>query len=128
MPTWEDVDARQQARKEREQRAAESIFNAIGFTPTEQQRERVMVSLKHFAADVVNADRQRLANDFSDALTEHGVEVNVAHFTGDASYPVEYWLTYGEIRSPGPTFDLALLEFVLKLLRKSLHGEILRIS
>jgi hypothetical protein len=117
MPTWEDVDARQHARREREQRAAESIFNAIGLNPTEQQRERVMISLNHFAADVINADRQRLANDFSDALTEHGVEVNMAHFTADESSPTKYWLNYGDIRTPGPTFDLALLEFVLKLLR-----------
>lgn len=117
MPIREDFDERQQARKEREQRAAGSIFNAIGLNPTEQQRERVMISLNHFAADVVNADRQRLANDFSDALIEHGVEVNVAHFTGDESSPTEYWLIYGDIRSPGPTFDLTLLEFVLKLLR-----------
>ncbi len=50
-------------------------------------------------------------------LERLGVQLRIAHFTGDSSYPTEYNLTYGPVQAVGPTFDLALSEFIEKLLK-----------
>jgi hypothetical protein len=49
-------------------------------------------------------------------LKRVGIEVSVAHYTGDSSYPTEYTLTYGDVRGVDPTLDLALIKFVESLL------------
>ena len=46
-----------------------------------------------------------------------GVQFRRATFTGDSSYPVEYTLRYSFVEAAGPTFDLALVEFIERLLR-----------
>ena len=51
-------------------------------------------------------------------LSKLGVQYRVAGpFTGDSSYPMEYHLTYGPVHAVGPTFDLAVSEFIEKLLK-----------
>lgn len=50
-------------------------------------------------------------------LEQMGVQVTVQHFTGDSSYPTEYTLRYSFVRGMGPTFDMALADFVEKLLK-----------
>jgi hypothetical protein len=45
-----------------------------------------------------------------------GITTSVAHYTGDSSYPTEYTLSYGKVNAVGPTFDLAVAEFIEKLL------------
>ncbi|SRR6266496_4596372 len=67
-------------------------------------------------ADIINADRRAQADMMRDRLERMGVIVTSAHYTGDSSYPTEYTLTHGNIIATGPAFDLALLEFVEKLL------------
>lgn len=51
-----------------------------------------------------------------------GVCYRQQHFTGDNSYPTEHTLTLynGEstIRGLGPTFDMALLDFIKELLKR----------
>jgi hypothetical protein len=49
-----------------------------------------------------------------------GITVRVATFTGDSSYPVEYSLTIGNVRTGGePTLDLAMVALIGKLLEKA---------
>lgn len=50
-------------------------------------------------------------------LERLGVQFRVAHFTGDSSYPTEYTLRYSVVSAAGPTFDLALAEFIEQLLK-----------
>jgi len=45
-----------------------------------------------------------------------GVQVRIAHFTGDSSYPTEFTLTHGDVQAGGPTLDLAMVDFIEKLL------------
>jgi hypothetical protein len=52
-------------------------------------------------------------------LDEIGVQVRVAHFTGDSSYPTEYTLSHGDVQTGGePTLDLAMVAFIEKLLQE----------
>ena len=67
-------------------------------------------------ADIINEDRRIQATMMRERLERMGVIYRVATFTGDSSYPTEYTLSYGTIQGVGPTFDLALAEFVEKLL------------
>jgi len=67
-------------------------------------------------ADIINADRRAMAELMHGRLAKMGVQVSTATFTGDSSYPTEYTLSYGLIRAIGPTMDLAVTEFVEKLL------------
>jgi hypothetical protein len=46
-----------------------------------------------------------------------GVQVRIAHFTGDSSYPTEYTLIAGDVQAGGePTLDLAMVAFIKELL------------
>jgi len=67
-------------------------------------------------AELINADRQRQAKMLREHLESMGVQVRIVHYTGDSSYPTEYTLTHGTLSAVGPTLDLALLEFVNRLL------------
>lgn len=74
-------------------------------------------------ADIINAERRRQADYFRRHLEQMGVTCSVASYTGDSSYPTEYTLTYSQagkrrIEAIGPTFDMALMEFVEKLLKE----------
>ncbi len=46
-----------------------------------------------------------------------GIQLRIAHFTGDSSYPTEYTLRYSFVSAVGPTFDLALAAFIEALLK-----------
>jgi hypothetical protein len=75
-------------------------------------------------ADLINADRHRQADMMRDHLERMGVVVTIAHYSGDSSYPTaEYTLTHGNIIATGSTPDLALLEFVGKLLAEKKRRE-----
>ncbi len=43
--------------------------------------------------------------------------MRIAHFTGDSSYPTEYTLSKGLVQAVGPTLDLAMVDFIEKLLQ-----------
>jgi hypothetical protein len=77
-------------------------------------------------ADLINADRRAQADMMRDRLERMGVIVTIAHYTGDSSYPTEYTVTYGNIQAVGPTFDLALFEFVEKLLAYATKADSIR--
>ena len=70
-------------------------------------------------ADLINADRRAQADMMRERLERVGVSCTVAHFTG----PTEYTVAYGNIQAVGPTFDLALFEFVEKLLAEKKRRE-----
>lgn len=72
-----------------------------------------------YEADIINKERQRMADQMTEKLKALGVGVDVAHYTGDSSYPTEYTLDFQGIRAVGPTFDLALLEWIGKLIEVS---------
>jgi hypothetical protein len=74
-------------------------------------------------ADLINADRREQANLMQDHLERIGVVVTIAHYTGDSSYPTEYTLMYDATVATGPTLDLALLDFVEKLLTEKKRRE-----
>ncbi len=57
-------------------------------------------------------------------LEDMGVEVKIAHFTGDSSYPTEYTLTCGTVRTNGqPTLDLAMVDLIGRLRPRLLPKE-----
>ncbi len=57
-------------------------------------------------------------------LENEGVEVKIAHFTGDSSYPTEYTLTCGTVRTNGqPTLDLAMVDLIGRLRPRLLPKE-----
>ena len=74
-------------------------------------------------ADLINADRREQAELMHGKLERMGVIVTSAHYTADSSYPTEYTLTHGNIIAAGHTLDLALLEFVEKLLTEKKRRE-----
>ncbi len=65
--------------------------------------------------------RENVRKEYEQALQQRlealGVQFRIAHFTGDSSYPTEYSLRYSFVQAVGPTFDLALTEFIEKLLK-----------
>jgi len=70
-------------------------------------------------ADAVNRDRQQQADMMTKHLYNLGVEVTSMNFTGDSSYPTEYYVGKQGLQGVGPTFDLALLDFIEKLLKRT---------
>jgi hypothetical protein len=67
-------------------------------------------------AAIINAERQRMAARMTEQLHKMGVEVHVAHYTGDSSFPTEYTITFQGISEVGPTFDMALMGWLAKLI------------
>lgn len=65
--------------------------------------------------------REQVRKEYAQGIQAHlerlGVQVRIAHFTGDSSYPTEYTLRYSFVSAVGPTFDLALVGFVEQLLK-----------
>ena len=112
----ESIEARYQARKEREERAVHSIFNAMRLEPTSDQAQRVQLSLNYFAAESVQVYRLQQEADLREKLARRGVEVTTQPFNGDSAFPTEYTVKYGEVQALGPTLDLALAEFLGRLL------------
>jgi hypothetical protein len=51
-----------------------------------------------------------------ESLEKLGVKVRIAHFSGDSSFPTEYNLEFGDISAVGPRLDMAINEFIGKLL------------
>jgi hypothetical protein len=50
-------------------------------------------------------------------LENLGIQLRIAHFQGDSSYPTEYTLRYSFVSAVGPTFDLAIAAFIEQLLK-----------
>jgi hypothetical protein len=77
-----------------------------------------MATTQH-EADIINKERQRMADQMTEKLKKLSVDVRVAHYTGDSSYPTEYTISYQDITETGPTFDLALIAWIAKLIEVS---------
>lgn len=115
MADWNDVEARRQAREEREQNAVQSLFNAIAYQPTPKQERQALSWVKHFAYETRSVDHYEQEQGQITRLERIGVQVSIATYTDDSSFPVEYTLRYGPVQAVGPTMGLA--EFVEKLLK-----------
>lgn len=50
-------------------------------------------------------------------LKQLGVDVRIAHYTGDSSFPTEYTISIAGAHGMGPTFDMALMDFIGKMLK-----------
>src|SRR5258708_10580045 len=116
MPSQEELEARQRARQEREQNAVQSLFNAIAYQPTAEQEQRALSWVSHFAYETRSVDHQEQEQDLRERLENSGIKVTINHYTGDNSYPTEYTIKYGDVQAMGPTFDLALIAFLERLL------------
>jgi len=117
MADWNDVEARRQACEEREQNAVQSLFNAIAYQPTPKQERQALSWVKHFAYETRSIDHYEQEQGQITRLERIGVQASIATYTDDSSFPVEYTLRYGPVQAVGPTMDLALAEFVDKLLK-----------
>jgi hypothetical protein len=116
MADLNDIEARRQARKEREQNAVQSLFNAIAYQPTPQQEQRALSWLGHFAYETRSVDHHEREQDLRKRLENSGIEITINYYTGDDSYPTEYTIKYGDVQAMGPTFDLALIAFLERFL------------
>jgi hypothetical protein len=67
--------------------------------------------------NIINEDRQHQAKMMQEHLEKMDVSVRMAHYTGDSSYPTEYTITHKLAQGSGPTFDLALLDWIEELLK-----------
>ena len=83
---------------------------------SERKVKNIMAETQH-DADIINRERDRLRASFTEYFAGMGIDVNVAHFTGDSSYPTEYTIRYSYIVAIGPTFELALRDFIEYLTR-----------
>ena len=76
--------------------------------------------------------REAVRKEYEQGLREKleglGVQFRIAHFTGDSSYPTEYTLSIGDISAVGPTFDLALVEFIERLLKQLQLAQLSRLE
>lgn len=50
-------------------------------------------------------------------LERAGVQVRILHATGDSSFDTTYELRYSFVTGYGPTWDMALTDFIEKLLK-----------
>lgn len=115
--TYDDINARHRARKEREQKAVQSLFTAIAYQPTPEQEQRALSWVSHFAFDTRQVAQHEQEQDLRENLARMGLAIKIAHYTGDSSFPTEYTLSSGDISAVGPTMDLVVMEFVEKLLK-----------
>jgi hypothetical protein len=69
------------------------------------------------AQHIVNAERERAAKAIEEVLHNAGWEVSCMNFTGDNSFPQEYYIKKGDMEGLGPTFEMALIDLLLKLLK-----------
>lgn len=76
-----------------------------------------MATTRH-DADIINADRHEQAELMKARLDRMGVAIRMLHATGDSSWPTTYELIYGTIRAAGPTMDMAVADFIEKLLKR----------
>src|SRR5258708_4312499 len=115
--TYDDINERHRAHKEREQKSVDTLFTAIATRPTPKQEQQALSWVTHHDFDTRQAVQSEQEQDLRAKLGDLGVAIKIAHFTGDSSYPTEYTLIYGTLRSVGPTLDLAVMEFIADLLQ-----------
>ncbi len=93
------------------------------------KKEAMEVLTRYLPSDRRTAVIDALGNPewtkvLQEKLENMGVEVKIAHFTGDSSYPTEYTLTCGTVRSNAqPTLDLAMVDLIGRLRPRLLPKE-----
>jgi hypothetical protein len=76
-----------------------------------------MADLTRHDMQLIDEHDQRRDTLMKEQLDRLGIQLRIAHFTGDSSYATEYTLRYSFVSAVGPTFDLALAAFIEKLLK-----------
>lgn len=76
-----------------------------------------MAGLSQHDLQIITEHDQQRNTLMMEAISRIGVQLRIAHFTGDSSYPTEYTLRYSFVTATGPTFDLAISSFIEKLLK-----------
>lgn len=76
-----------------------------------------MAELTRHDMQVIDEHDQHQQAMMREQLDQLGIQLRIAHFTGDSSYPTEYTLRYSFVTATGPTFGLALAAFIEKLLK-----------
>jgi hypothetical protein len=108
--------ARREKRKCQEQDAARCIAQTAGITD-QTTIERITRILNATYAEWGNTNDQQHAEDIAEHLARYSVSARSAHFTGDSSYPTEHTIKHERGIGTGPTFDLALIAFIERLLQ-----------
>ena len=104
-------------RKQREKQTKDATKRVLDLAKMPDPETRIYSYLfDSFGLEMLRAGESDLEQNVREKLTESGVEVTVAHYTGDSSYPTEYTIKYGDVQTTGPTFDHALVAFLLRLL------------
>lgn len=102
-------------RKEREEQATQAITQVAGITDQATQTA-IAREINHLYSKWSNSFQQDNKAQITQQLERLGITVSVEHYSGDSSFPTEYVIQHAKIHAVGPTFDLALVEFIDKLL------------
>jgi hypothetical protein len=85
-------------RKQREQQTMVATKRVLDLAKWSDPEQRIYTYLfDTFGLDVLRAGEADLEQNIREKLTESGIAVTVAHYTGDSSYPTEYTVKYGAI-------------------------------
>lgn len=109
--------ARHEQRERQEQDATQRISRAAGINDQDTIKQ-IAGAINYLHADWFNASTHQHAQDITQELERLEVGVRISHFTGDSSYATEYTISHEKITGTGPTFDLALIEFIAHLLQQ----------
>lgn len=111
MPTLEELQARKQKALDR---GVEYIEHSLG-SISESDRIAIIATIETLYAEWGNLYIEQASLRITEQLEKAGIEVRRQTFTGDSSYPTEYTIRKGQIFGLGPTFEMALIDFVTKL-------------
>jgi hypothetical protein len=111
------VTERREKRERQEQDATQRIARAANITD-QATITRIAGVMNWLHADWFNASEKEQADDMTERLAKLGVTVSIAHYTGDSSYPTEYTIRHPQATGSGPTFDLALFDWIEQLLKQ----------
>ena len=116
---YEKAELYRQRRAKQEQKAIERLVKTVGdvFSNDTLTQSRLEGFFNSLHAEWFNAAMDEAAQDTREELTKSGIRFTITHKSGDNSYPTEYGITYGNVSVIGPTFDLALIEFIQKLVK-----------
>jgi hypothetical protein len=107
--------AESDALKERRKHKEQMLLQAKQRVESTLNEEELATAISYLYVDWGNSFTQEHASDLSALLKQAGVLVE-KHDSGSISYgdnyPTEYHISVGNVRGSGPTFDMALADFI----------------
>jgi predicted amino acid-binding ACT domain protein len=94
----------------------------IGVNVSPVAQQSLAASISGLLVDWSNTFTHERATDLTEELKRIGVNVRVQQFTGDSSFPTEHTISHGATFATGPTFDFALMAFLVRLLQEKSHA------